>query len=66
MGFNTYDINLQELRKIMRDNNLSRKDIAKLANRSLQTVHQWFSRGKTSHKQLKDEVLERIIWKLGK
>jgi hypothetical protein len=64
MGANFDSTNLRMLREIMARNKLSRKDVAKLANRSLQTVHQWFSCGKTSKRQLLDDVLERIVWKM--
>jgi hypothetical protein len=64
MGGSFDSTNLRMLREIMARYKLSRKDVAKLSNRSLQTVHQWFSMGKTSHRRIKDEVLERIVWKL--
>lgn len=64
MGISYDSTNLRMLRDIMTRYKLSRKDVAKLANRSVQSVHQWFSIGKTSKRQLLDDVLERIVWKL--
>lgn len=64
MGVSYDSTNLRMLRDIMTRYKLSRKDVAKLSNRSVQSVHQWFSVGKTSKRRLLDDVLERIVWKL--
>ena len=64
MGGNTDSANLYALRKLMKKHKLTRKQVAKMANRCLQTVNQWFSVSKKSHRRLMDDVLERITWKL--